>query len=463
MWRSALQHLYSWKNRQPRRPILVEGARAVGKTELVRRFARDRFQHLVELDFEAQPELAELFRSGSPVQILPLLEMRERAAIIPGECLLFLDEIQAAPQVLACLRRFQEQMPALHVILASSLWGFLLERRDVFAPVGKLEFLHLGPLQFEEFLRAAGEEDLLRMLQGFSVRRELSLADHGRLMGLLGRFVATGGMPAVVAAHLESGGFLASEDALADVQAQLERDFTRYGRHAIPERLARVHRRLPLQVGRRFKYVDLQRGVRPRELAATMDRLCRARLWQRVPHSGCDDASLPVLVGERRFKMLCLDVGLMTRGCGLGPLELAAAPELLALGQGAVCRQLVGQHLLHSRAWGVQPRLRFWVREKSGSNAQADFVITVGQQALPVMVKAGKPGWLKALQLFVLEKGAPLAVRLDERPPSLAQLRSSLPGHSGRSYWLLSLPLYLVGQLRRLCGEVLRGMPSEAD
>ena len=164
MYRFALDYLKEWKNKQPRKPLVIRGARQVGKSFLVEMFAKEAFEKFVKIDFEKMRDIVPLFESKSPKTILPLLEAKFNTDILPGKTLLFLDEIQAAPDVFAAIRYFYEELPALHVIAAGSLLEFILAEHEFSMPVGRIEYLHLGSMQFEEFLIAVGREKLREVL-----------------------------------------------------------------------------------------------------------------------------------------------------------------------------------------------------------------------------------------------------------------------------------------------------------
>ncbi len=181
--------------------------------------------------------------------------------------------------------------------------------------------------------------------------------------------------------------------------------------------------------------------------------LSLARVAYRVRHTAANGVPLGAEADERRFKALFLDVGLMATASGLTLLDLEQAEDVMMVNRGALCEQLVGQHLLYSAPPWEEPQLFYWAREKRGSSAEVDYVISQGREIIPVEVKAGKAGTLKSLHLFLREKGKRLAVRLSSAPPSVLEATTSLSDGRNVPFRLISLPLYLVGQLRRLCGE----------
>jgi uncharacterized protein len=191
--RFALDTLKEWTTRTSRKPLVVRGARQVGKSYLVRALAGEHFEGLLEINLEADATAPSLFASKDPSTILPLLEARYGATVKPGRTLLFLDEIQAAPELLACLRYFHEKLPELHVIAAGSLLDFALGEREFSVPVGRIEYLHLGPMSFEEFLLAAGKEGLLAFVRRLAPRDDVPSAIHTELLRLSGSSWSSGG------------------------------------------------------------------------------------------------------------------------------------------------------------------------------------------------------------------------------------------------------------------------------
>ncbi|MCK4305665.1 MAG: AAA family ATPase, partial [Candidatus Eisenbacteria sp.] len=200
MYRFALDYLMDWTSRTSRKPLVVRGARQVGKSHLVRMLAAQAFEGLLEINLETDDNVASLFESREPARIVEFLGARYGTEVRPGKTLLFLDEIQAAPELFACLRYFFEKMPELHVVAAGSLLDFALKDHSFSMPVGRIEYLHLGPMNFEEFLLALGKNQLRDFVRGFLPGAEVPEALHGELMRQVKQFLVVGGMPASVKA-----------------------------------------------------------------------------------------------------------------------------------------------------------------------------------------------------------------------------------------------------------------------
>jgi len=453
VYRFALEHLKAWKDKPGRKPLVIRGARQVGKSFLARDFAKGRFDRIVELNFERTPDLATLFVSNEPAKIIQILELRFNAAINPGKTLLFLDEIQAAPDVITALRYFHEELPDLHVVAAGSLLEFALSEFPHSIPVGRIEYLHLGPMQFEEFLLASGQERLAGFVARFTPSDDLPEMIHHQLLDIFRVFLIIGGMPEAVAAYLRRNSFQEAEEVKHAVLSTFKDDFGKYSRRVPHARLQTLFARLPALVGSRFKYVHVDRGEPARAVARALDLLCMARVAHRVRHSSANGVPLGAEAKDRVFKMLFLDAGLVSTALGLTLLELERVKELLLVNAGAVCEQVVGQHLLHSLPFYQDPELFYWTREKANSSAEVDYLIAEGQNVVPLEVKAGKTGTLKSLHSFLREKQRTLGVRLNSDFPSLLNARTVLADGRNVPFRLLSLPLYMVGQVRRLIRE----------
>lgn len=434
---------------------MVRGARQVGKSTLVRMLG-ESFDSFVELNFERDPADASLFAGNRPERLLPLLEVRTGARIVPGRTLLFLDEIQAAPEALRSLRYFHEELPDLHVIAAGSLLEIAAAGLELPMPVGRVEFFHLGPMQFEEFATACGETALVEFLARLYPADDLPDAIHQQASRLLRSYLVVGGMPEVVKAWTETASLRDCDRIKQSILSTFEADFSRYGARVDHARLGKLFRALPARVGSRFKYAHVDRHLRAKDLAAALDLLCLARVATRVTHSASNGLPLAAETDERRFKILFLDVGLVSRALGLDLVDVERSEDLVGLHAGAIAEQFVGQHLLHSGPSWEEPRLHFWAREQPSSTAEVDYVLSVGSRVLPVEVKSGSTGRLKSLQMFVREKRRDLAVRLWSGPPSSLAATTSLPVGGDVPFTLLSLPLYMVGQVRR----IVRGFGS---
>lgn len=455
MYRHASKYLEQWIDIPDQKPLVIRGARQTGKSTLVRLLAEARFENLVEINFEEDRAAVDYFRGHPPERTVAILETATSKSIQPGKTLLFLDEVQAAPEVFASLRYFHERMPQLHVIAAGSLMDFVLEKHEFSMPVGRIEYLHLGPMTFEEFLLATGKEKRADVLRNFRFGDPILKPLHPALMDDFRDYCTVGGMPGAVKAFVESGSYLAAQRTLEGILATYRDDFNKYGSRVQHDRLHKVFSRLPLMVGQRFRYTNVDPGEKSRDLGTALRMLALARVVYPVRHSDANGIPLGAQTNDRCFKTLFLDVGLLCRACGLDTTDIQTAHDLTLVNAGAVCEQFVGQHLLYSGRSFEEPQLYCWMRQSRNASAEVDYLIQLGTEIVPVEVKAGKTGRLKSVQVFVSEKRRDFALRFNADVPSIVDATAQVPAKTPRTFRLLSLPFYLVEQTQRLCREAL--------
>jgi predicted AAA+ superfamily ATPase len=457
MYRFALDYLNEWKNRISRKPLVIRGARQVGKSYLVRVFAEREFENLIEINFERDNKVAALFEEESPLRIVKLLELQFGKQVVPGKTIIFLDEIQAAPKVFAKLRYFYEDIPGLHIVTAGSLLEFVLSQHEFSMPVGRIEYLHLGPMTFEEFLLAGENKNLQAYLRNYSFKEKLPDPIHQKLMSLYKTFISLGGMPQVLSTFMGTSSFKEAEIIKESIMQTFKDDFSKYGRKINHQRLLNVFTRLPETVGRKFKYVNIDRDEQAKEIQKSLNLLELAKIAYPVRHSACNGIPIGAETDERTFKILFLDVGLMLNSCGLSLLDLKKADDVMLVNSGALAEQAVGQHLLYSQDYYKEPELYYWVREKKNSEAELDYVISEGNRIIPIEVKSGKTGRLKSLHQFIYAKRSGLAVRFNAETPSFTKNTDLLSDGNSVEYNLLSLPLYMAEELRR----IIRTIPQK--
>ena len=454
--RKEIQYLHEWLAQNPHKPVVIRGARQVGKSTLVREFARSTHLMLVEINFERNPELRGAFAFRDPTRILSTLTLLTGQTIAPGRSLLFLDEIQAAPEALAALRYFHEERPELHVVAAGSLLEFALADTQFSMPVGRVEYMHLGPMEFEDFLGAMGHPELASYLRGFSLSHleEDGIPGplHGMYLDLLRQYWVVGGLPEAVSAYAKSRDFARVSRIQQSVVATYRDDFNKYSHGGLKDRVQMVFDKLPGMVGRKFKYVQVSRDHRAAELADALRHLCMARVATRIHHTSANGVPLAVEADDRRFKCLYMDVGLMCAALHLNVLDLGKQ-DLTLVNGGAVAEQFVGQHLLYSGPRYEAPVLHYWTREARNAAAEVAYLMAPALQVVPVEIKVGTTGSLRSLHQFLNEKQRDFALRFNADVPSLLRDSKGLPDGTRIDYHLLSLPLYMVGQARRLVVE----------
>jgi predicted AAA+ superfamily ATPase len=443
MNRTIEKHLFSWKNSTNRLPLLVRGARQVGKSYTIEKFGKESFESCVTVNFDLSPQFATCF-SGSlePREVCTAISVLAAQEIIPGKTLLFLDEIQQCPRAIGALRYFYEKMPSLHVIGAGSLLEFALSAGEMRMPVGRVQYLFMYPLTFAEFLDATGQQPALRSVTDHEAHASYPDAVHEHLLSLLKVYLTTGGMAAVVREYIASGNMVICGRIQATIAQTYRDDFGKYASRARIAHLQNVFAAIPKMVGRKFKYTSVDNTVHTRELKAALELLEKAGVVYRVKQTSGSGLPLEAGASERNFKVVFLDVGLMQHLCGLSG-ELIAAHDILAVHAGAVAEQFIGQELIAHADPFIRPGLYYWAREARTSNAEVDYLLPCGSKALPLEVKAGKSGTLRSLRLFLQEYAAPLGIRV-------SQLNQSYDDH------ILSIPLYALQGMNRALEEVVK-------
>ena len=429
------------------KPLVIRGARQVGKTALVRICAAREFETYVEINFDETPGKAEFFDFEDLGTILRYIELDANVKIVPGKTLLFLDEIQAKPSILAKLRYFYEKMPELHIICAGSLLDFALAEPEYSMPVGRIEFLYLGPMGFEEFLLARGQKGLKDFLTTFNsgLKSPIPSAIHQKLLNLLKEYMMVGGMPGAVKAYIESN--LDISKAWQEHSSILQTfflDFGKYKKRTNIGLLQDLFIKIPSQLGRTIKYSALNREAKSREIKECLDLLQKARLIYPIMHSHGNGLPLGAEIEPSSFKILFLDIGLALSLLGINVGDLVHAESLTKVNYGALEEQFIGQHLLYAQPEYSEPRLYYWNRPTKGSTAEVDFLVQKENRVLPIEVKAGATGRLRSLHMFVQEKNCDLAYRFNIDPPSILLTHTAIAGKPSKPFTLVSLPLYLI-------------------
>lgn len=436
MHRQINQNLEYWLNSPNRKPLLIRGARQVGKSYTVKAFAQAHFEQFVEVNFELEPEAKDCFESLKPRDILNALSLIKSQPIEPGKTLLFLDEIQVCPQALQALRYFKELLPELHVIAAGSLLEFTLHKEAISLPVARVEYLYMYPCNFLEFLQAKQENQALELIQNAQSSWAIPQVVHQHLLKLFKEYLIVGGMPEAVQVYIDTGDMYQVQRVQNSIIQTYRDDFGQYTTSAQYRHIEKVYEQAPGIVGSRVSYKNIDPDSRSRELKRAIELLEQANIIKRVYSTTAAGLPLSSTINEKRFKMLFLDTGLVQRRSGLDA-KLLLSNDIMQLNAGALAEQVVGQILLTVEDPFEPANLFFWAREKRGSQAEVDYVTNIGGQIVPIEVKAGATGRLKSLQLLCRERGLPLGIKV-----STAAL--DLTGS------IMSVPIYMVSEIPRL-------------
>ncbi len=432
------RELQAWSRSPRRKPLILRGARQTGKTAAIRNLGRS-FDLYQELNLEHLRDRRLLELCDSPQELITTLLTRQGLSRAPPRTLLFLDEIQASPKAVHMLRYFYEEMPEIAVAAAGSLLEVRLARTDFSFPVGRVNFRHLHPMSFFEFLEATHQAELARRLERCA--REGTGATgglHELGMRALHDYLWVGGMPEAVSRWAEDRSPAAVREVQNDIQLAFEDDLSKYGAGPGLEDLQSVFLALPDHVGLRFKYERLCPGVRAESARSALDLLGRAMIV-RLAEPTCDLRPPHFPRPKVAPKLLPLDVGLALAGMDLPYQELRSASlDELRDGRVAeifVAQQIVAQRLRHD------PALRFWVAE-GGAEAELDLLLNLPTGPLPVEVKSGRQGTLRSLHRYLQRSGQREGLRLWASGQLDEEHEVKLDGAALR-YRLRSWPLYL--------------------
>jgi len=414
MFRHLSSHLKSWLNRKNRKPLLLHGARQVGKTWVVRELARTENIPLAEINFELRPDAKAAFSSPDPAAILHQLAL-VGFPLAPGS-ILFLDEIQECPAALTALRYFYELQPQIPVVATGSLLEFAMDAPGFSMPVGRIESLWLHPMDFTEFLHAKGYADLAHAIAQLPPGTPLPAAAHATALRLLRDYFFTGGMPEPLRESLENPDPAPCRRAQLSILQTYRRDFAKYAPRVPADLAENLFLRTPGLVGNRLKFSKIDPGRRAASVRQALTALEKAGVIHQITHSAGQGLPLESQANPRLFKLAFLDIGLLHAALRIES-ELVAQPDLLAVHRGAAAEQFAAQELLAAQAPEHEPALHFWVREALNSQAEVDFLIPVDSRAIPVEVKSGATGTLKSLHLFLQSHPAtPYGIRLHSGP-----------------------------------------------
>ena len=449
MIRFAANEFENWLKNKNRKPMVLRGARQVGKTWLVRDFAKRQNLKLVELNFERLPGLADLFSENDPVEILKNIEAELALTIKPDSSLLFLDEIQAAPQLFSKLRWFKEEIPNLPVIAAGSLLDFALNKYQYSMPVGRITYFHLEPMSFFEFVIATGNEALFKKMSSFSLESRMPESLHKKCLILYHDYCLVGGMPEVVREWVNSKNLKSCIKIQQDLLATYRDDFHKYGGETDAGMLNKILLSVAKQLGNKFMYSRVDPAKKQVGIKKALSMLCQAKVCTKVLHTTGNGLPLGAESNEKFFKALMLDIGLISVQLGLSSIKHSEAKNIIFSNKGGLAEQFVGQQLRACQTPLESPQLFYWQRT-GGRLGEIDYVTQHGNRVVPVEVKSGSAGSMKSLHQFMAEKRLNFAVRFNINQPSVENIRVKTTLAKPVSYRLLSLPVYLTERLDEL-------------
>ena len=398
--RNLYKTLLNWKSEKNRYPLLIRGARQIGKTFLVNAFGKNEFKFFITLNFERNLEYKDIFTTYNPIEILEKITLFTGKQIKQGETLIFLDEIQECPKAIMALRYFYEELPDLHIIGAGSLLEFTLKAEDFRMPVGRIQYVYMFPLSFGKFMNAIGEKALHTHILHLPNLANLPDSLHLKLTEYIRKYFMIGGMPAVVNEYIQTHDVLRCQKIQHSIIATYTDDFAKYARQSKFRYLKKAFSSVSSMVGQKFVYARVDDTIKSRDLKEALELLETAGVIYRVKRTS--GAGLPLAAGvkENFFKMLFLDVGLMHAINGVYG-ETIKKKDLTAIFKGAVAEQYVGQEIIASQNHQMKPELYYWAREAKNSNAEIDYLIEKKEKIIPIEIKSGSSGRMKSMQIFL--------------------------------------------------------------
>ena len=426
MYRIAIEKLYKWKNSKRRKPLIIEGARQVGKTWLMKEFGKQAYADTVYINFDSNSRMADLFSADLDTDRLIMgLELYAGRKINPENTLLIFDEVQEVPRALASLKYFYENAPQYHIVCAGSLLGIALHQGTSF-PVGKVDFLKLYPLSFSEFLMATGNERFAELLKNQDY--EMITSFKQTYIDALKHYYFVGGMPEAVQSFTESKDFNEVRAIQKRILAAYEQDFSKHAPNDIVPKIRMLWNSIPSQLARenkKFIYGLVREGGRAREYETAIMWLSDCGLVHKVSRVNAADIPLKAYEDLKAFKLFIVDVGLLGCMTGLRQRTLLDGDDLFVEFKGALTEQYVCQQLKTIEDLGV-----YYYTNDRGS-CEIDFVVDTGEQIVPIEVKAETNLRAKSLKTY------------RERFEPELSVRTSMADYK-KEDWLLNLPLYAI-------------------
>jgi predicted AAA+ superfamily ATPase len=445
LYRNQEPYLENWLKKTNRKPLVIRGARQVGKSTLVRQFCKQNHIKLHEINLEKYPELDSIFASNEASKVISAIEDILEVKINPSKSsLLFLDEIQSSPAALECLRYFHEELSQLPVIAAGSLLEFLINDHDYSMPVGRIEFLHMGPMTFSEFLTAKKESYFLSRIEKIKSLDEINEGLHNKGIQLLREYMFCGGMPEALQQMA-----LGNIEEVSIIQSQIlqayQSDFVKYSKKSHLQKIQKIFRYVFLNPCQKIKFSNISREDLSRDLKLNLELLEESKVISFVRHSDCAGLPLEASESEKVYKVLTLDVGLMNHAQGLQWRSFKNYQENEIVTEGDIAEQFIGQHLLYQKPCYQAPRLNYWLREGKSENAEVDYVVEEDSQMIAIEVKSGAAGKIRSLHQWQhdIKFKKKKAVRFNLSRGSYEKVRHQIQNRE-LEYELVTLPLYLI-------------------
>ena len=410
--------LLEWKEKSNRKPLLLRGARQIGKSTAVRQLGK-QFDYYIEANFEKNSSLKSLFTSNLAVKdIAAGIGNLYSTPIVPGKTLLFLDEIQSCPEAIHSLWFFKEDFPELHVVAAGSLLELALKEDTQTYGVGRIQSLYMYPLSFDEFLVATGHSMWVSAKQIANANQPVQEALHEQLTNSFRTFLMTGGMPASVVAWLETNDYLASQEEIENIADSYYEDFKKYAKKISPDLLTAVLQSAVLQIGSKFVYSHVEGGYSIYDIKKALGFLCDAGILSQVQHTAANGLPLGVEINKKFTKYILLDSGLLLclLNMNMGSRQQITEDILTAtatdlINKGSLTEMVAGLEQIKYASPKRKYPLYYWENLAKGTTAEVDYILSRDMQIVPLEVKAGTSGKMKSLRFFMEKKKITHAIR----------------------------------------------------
>lgn len=436
--------LLRWKNDPDKKPLLIRGARQVGKSTAIRQLGKS-FKYYVEVNLEKQPQLAELFTENIDVRITcSKLSATLSIPIEAGNTLLFIDEIQTSKQAIMYLRYFKEEYPELHVVAAGSLLEFTLEELSSFG-VGRIRSLYMYPFSFDEFLSAQGLQLQVDYKRQTSVGTPLPTPLHDSLCEQLRTYILVGGMPAAVAEWVRHHDYLRCGRIHGEILDSYMDDFSKYKKRISPDTLRMVLQSVANQIGSKFVMSKAIPDVHSTLIREALRLLSMAGLIVPVSHTDANGLPLGAEVSDNITKYLFIDTGLLMRLMSISFKDVLLATDVDLVNKGAIAEMLAGLEIIKYSDCFMKSRLYYWQQNSRTGNAEVDYLISYHGRVMPIEVKASTKGSMQSLYLFMRKKHLTDAVRTSLENSSTYSYIDKEDGDAVRA--IRVIPLYSLSSL----------------
>ena len=443
--------LLEWKKSRNLKPLLLRGARQVGKSWAVEHLG-ESFEYFIEVNFEKRPDMKEVFDKVHDVHDLAdSLSMFYNKPVVPGKTLIFLDEIQASTSAIRSLWSFKEDFPGLHVIAAGSLLEFALKELPSFG-VGRIRSLFVYPFSFDEFLIAEGKSQWVKAKKKASGDKPLMTALHNDLVQHFRTFLMVGGMPASVAAWISTHDYRQCQTELDDIQLTYYDDFVKYAKKIDPSLLRNTLQSVILQIGNKFVYSKVEGFYRAEEVKKALGLLCDAGIVKRVSYTAANGLPLGAETNDKFRKYIYLDSGLLLRILDMDLGSARQLSELIIAGtaedlvnKGGLAEMVLGWELVKYNYPRSQHDLYYWENIAEGTRSEVDYVIARDMRVVPIECKAGTSGKMKSLYVFMRQKHLTDAIRCSLENFSLLESHDTMDDGAPRR--IAINPLYALSNL----------------